>query len=67
MMWLKQEGFTCFDVGGMDPERTTKGIFDFKNRIGGIPYQLTAEIEATNGSLINRLVRWRVERSRALM
>jgi hypothetical protein len=60
----KEAGLRWFDVGGMDPELTPKGIYDFKSGIGGEPYRLAPEIEAQNGSLRARLVRWRVNRAR---
>ncbi len=60
----REAGLRWFDVGGMDPELTPKGIYDFKAGIGGTPYRLAPEIEAQNGGLRTRLVRWRVNRAR---
>lgn len=64
---LKSEGVGYFDLGGMDPARTPPGIFEFKQRVGGTPYRLAAEIEAGGDGLIGRLVRWRVRRARVCM
>jgi hypothetical protein len=60
----KKLGFSRFDVSGMDPDITPKGVYDFKNGLGGIPYRLMNEIEAFDGGWRSRLVRWRVLRSR---
>ncbi len=60
----KAAGLRWFDLGGMDPESTPKGIYDFKAGIGGEPYRLAPEIEAHDGGLRARLVRWRVNRAR---
>lgn len=63
---LKHEGIPRLDLGGMDPARTPSGILEFKQRIGGTPYRLAAEIEAGGVGLVGRLVRWRVRRARAV-
>ncbi len=60
----KITGRKYFDLGGMDPQLTPKGIFNFKAGLGGSPYRLINEIEAHNGSWRSRLVRWRVNRTR---
>lgn len=58
-------GVRAFDLGGMDPARTPKGIYDFKSGLGGVPYRLAPEIEADDNGLRARLVRWRAGRARA--
>ena len=65
MMTAKDQSLSRFDLGGMDPDVTPPGIYRFKNRVGGVPYRLAPEIEADNGGLVSRLVRWRVARARA--
>jgi CelD/BcsL family acetyltransferase involved in cellulose biosynthesis len=60
----KQDGATRFDVGGMDPDLTPRGIFAFKDGLGGQPYRLANEIEATDGGIRAALVRWRVANAR---
>ncbi len=57
-------GALSFDVSGMDPETTPKGIFEFKSGLNADPYRLPGEIEAVGGGPRAALVRWRVERSR---
>jgi peptidoglycan pentaglycine glycine transferase (the first glycine) len=63
----KEAGATQFDLGGMDPDLTPRGIYDFKDGLGGSPYRLADEIEAVGGGLRAALVRWRVRRSRQTM
>lgn len=60
----KEAGVTQLDLGGMDPQSTPKGIFDFKSGVGGQPYRLAPEIEAGAGVRAS-LVRWRTARARA--
>jgi lipid II:glycine glycyltransferase (peptidoglycan interpeptide bridge formation enzyme) len=62
---LKREGFRRFDLGGMDDVLTPKGIYRFKDGLGGTPYRLAPEIEFGGDTLRGRLVRWRVNRARA--
>jgi len=62
---LKQQGLKRFDLGGMDEILTPKGIYRFKEGLGGVPYRLAPELELGGGSLRGRLVRWRVNRARA--
>lgn len=57
-------GAGYFDVSGMDPETTPKGIFEFKSGLNGEPYRLPGEIESVGGGLRAALVRWRVKRAR---
>lgn len=62
---LKAEGARIFDVGGMDPDLTPRGIYDFKAGLGATPYRLAAEREAGGAGLLGRLVRWRIAGARA--
>lgn len=62
---LKNEGVGYFDLGGMDDVLTPKGIYRFKEGLGGTPYRLAPEIEFGGDSLRGRLVKWRVNRARA--
>ena len=62
---MKAEGLSRFDLGGMDPKLTPKGIYDFKQGLGGVPYRYANEIEADDAGWRARLVRWRVGRARA--
>jgi lipid II:glycine glycyltransferase (peptidoglycan interpeptide bridge formation enzyme) len=69
MLWraicqMKEMGYHWFDLGGMDPVRTPKGILHFKTGVNGTPYALIGEIEAFNTSLLSRAVRWRVGHAR---
>ena len=61
----KSRGVKWFDLGGMDPELTPKGIFEFKRGVGGTPYGLAPEIGSLGGGWRAALVRWRVARARA--
>ncbi len=60
---MKDEGRKRFDVGGMDPNLTPKGILQFKQGTGAESYRLPPELESLRGP-IARLVRWRVNRAR---
>jgi len=60
----RSAGLRRFDLGGMDAERTPRGIYDFKRGVSGAPYRLMPEIEARPTGLRARLVRWRVRRAR---
>ena len=62
---MKEQGLKSFDVSGMDPDVTPKGIYQFKEGLGGTPYRLAPEIEAGGDTIRGRLVRWRVNRARA--
>lgn len=57
-------GLRAFDVSGMDPETTPKGIYEFKSGLNAQPYRLPPEIEAIGGGLRAAMVRWRVGRAR---
>lgn len=57
-------GAGYFDVSGMDPDTTPKGIFEFKSGLNGDPYRLSGEIESVGGGLRAALVRWQVERAK---
>jgi CelD/BcsL family acetyltransferase involved in cellulose biosynthesis len=57
-------GAGYFDVSGMDPDTTPKGIFEFKSGLNGDSYRLCGEIESVGGGLRAALVRWQVERAK---
>ena len=61
---MKNLGCRWFDVGGMDPQHTPGGIFHFKAGMGGVPYRLVGEMEAHDGSWLNKIIRSRVSRAR---
>ena len=61
---MKERGCRRLDLGGMDPEATPRGIYQFKEGLGGTPYRLAGELEALGGGMLGRLVRWRVGRAR---
>ena len=65
LLAMKARGVAIFDVGGLDPDLTPKGILHFKGGLGGTPYRLAAEREAGGGGVLGRLVRWRVAHARA--
>jgi hypothetical protein len=65
VMAMKERGLRTFDLGGMDPVLTPKGIYDFKEGLGGTAYRLTDELEAGGTGVLGRLVRWRVANARA--
>lgn len=61
---LKASGCRWLDLGGMDPAYTSEGVMRFKAGLNGTPYAYVGEFEASNRSLANRAVRWRVSRAR---
>lgn len=61
----KEAGTRWFDLGGMDPILTPKGVFEFKRGLGGVSYRLADEIEADDSGLRARLVRWGIARARS--
>jgi lipid II:glycine glycyltransferase (peptidoglycan interpeptide bridge formation enzyme) len=61
---MKERGYCWFDLGGMDPVRTRKGVLHFKKGVNGGPYQLVGEFEAFNKSLMNHAIRWRIRQAR---
>ena len=65
LLEMQNLGFKHFDLGGADPELTAPGVLQFKTGMNGAAYRLAPEIEASGGSLIQRLVRWRVSKARA--
>lgn len=64
LLAAKAAGARWFDLGGMDPLVTPKGIFNFKSGVGGTIYRLADELEADDSGLRARLVRWRIARAR---
>ena len=63
---MQRRGYATFDLGGMDPDRTPKGIFDFKSGVKAIPYRLKNEIEAGGRWPIGKLIKLAVARARRL-
>lgn len=61
---MKDQGYRRFDLGGMDPDRTPPGIFHFKAGLGGTLHRLIGEFEAHNGALVNRIIRFHVQKVR---
>ena len=61
---MKSLGYTWFDLGGMDPQRTPPGIFHFKAGLGASEYRLLGEVEAYEDRWLSRLVRSRVRGAR---
>lgn len=60
----KESGMRNFDLGGMDPELTPKGVYEFKRGVGGTAFRLAPELEATPNGLSASLIRWVVRRHR---
>lgn len=60
----KESGMQHFDLGGMDPELTPKGVYEFKRGVGGEAFRLAPELEATPNGFSASLVRWVVGRRR---
>jgi CelD/BcsL family acetyltransferase involved in cellulose biosynthesis len=58
----KEADAQFFDLGGMDPDITPKGIFEFKRGVGGESYRLATEIEGIQQGWRPAFVRWAVER-----
>jgi len=61
---MRAQGYRSFDLSGVDPLQTPKGILTFKQGVGAIPYRLAPELETFGGGIVNRAVRWKVQRSR---
>jgi len=66
MIEMQRRGFRRFDVGGMHPERTPKGIYAFKASLRGTPYCLENEIETTRRDWRSAFIRWRIHASRQI-
>lgn len=49
MVQMRRMGLRRFDLGGMHPEKTPKGIFHFKQGVCGVPYTLVGEFDAAGG------------------
>ncbi|MHC8508253.1 MAG: GNAT family N-acetyltransferase [Rhodospirillales bacterium] len=62
----KDAGARTFDLGGMDPFKTPKGVFGYKDGMQGAPYRLMNEIDAAAG-VGARLIRARTDAARAAM
>jgi hypothetical protein len=59
----KDQGYRWFDLGGMDPEGTPKGVLYFKQGLKAEPYTYVGDFEAYSPGLINRTIRWKLERA----
>lgn len=57
---MRQAGIKHFDLGGVHPEKTPKGILHFKQGMGGTPYRLVGEFDAAGG-LIARGIKLMVQ------
>jgi len=67
VMNAKDSGYQWFDLGGMDPEGTPKGILHFKSGLSPKSYELVGDFEAFSPGLINRAIRWKLERTLRLL
>ena len=67
VMNAKDSGYQWFDLGGMDPEGTPKGILHFKSGLSSKSYELVGDFEAFSPGLINRAIRWKLERTLRLL
>ncbi len=63
----KDSGYRWLDLGGMDPEATPKGILYFKSGLGAKSYELLGDFEAYSPGLINKAIRWKLERTLRLL
>jgi lipid II:glycine glycyltransferase (peptidoglycan interpeptide bridge formation enzyme) len=63
VMNAKDSGYRWFDLGGMDPEATPKGILYFKSGLNAKSYELMGDFEACSPGLINKAIRWKLERA----
>ena len=61
----QSRGCTRFDLGGLEPGVTPKGIYDFKSGVNPTAYRLMNEIEAGDRTLVQKFVRAYVARTRA--
>lgn len=53
---MKNRGVRWFDLGGVHPEKTPKGIYHFKAGLRATPYQLVGEFDAAHG-MVARCIR----------
>ncbi len=64
MCEMKKRGYQQFDVWGAHPENTPRGILHFKRGLNGKRYQLMGEVEAYQDSLVNHMIKKRIETTR---
>jgi hypothetical protein len=69
LLWHAMEtmaslGLRRYDLGGMHPDLTPRGIFHFKEGAGGSFYRLANEVETTGRDWRSVLIRRRVEAAR---
>ena len=65
IMEAKRQDYATFDLSGMEPGVTPKGIYDFKEGVNPLPYVLTNEIEAGYQGIVQKSLRAYVNRLRA--
>ncbi len=58
----KDEGYQWLDLGGTDPNATPEGVLYFKSGLNAPTYAYIGEFEAYSPTVMNRLIRWRLER-----
>lgn len=61
---MKKRGYTCFDLWGVHPIKTPKGILHFKKGLNGRPYQLVGELEACRNTMIDKIIRRKIDSKR---
>ena len=52
----KNDGIKVMDLGGFDPERTPKGIYNFKRGLNGEFYRLMPEIEVGSPGILGAII-----------
>ena len=62
LLEMKKRGFSFFDLSGVDPKQTPKGILVFKQGLKADSYRLVPELEAIGGSKVNRIVQWIIKK-----
>jgi lipid II:glycine glycyltransferase (peptidoglycan interpeptide bridge formation enzyme) len=64
---MKELGYRWFDLGGMNPETTPKGIFHFKSGVNGVPYRYFPQIEGYDKGIINSITKFLVNSKRKVI
>jgi len=57
---MQRRGLKWFDLGGVHPDETPSGILHFKRGVGGTPYQLMGEVEASRNDLLTKIIKTRI-------
>lgn len=63
MVAMKRLGIKRFDLGGLHPDKTPKGILHFKKGIGGKSYSFVGELDEAKGiisHLLRLIIKYRV-------